>query len=143
MVYKWYEDKDKMISFMRALENRIKMDDVGYDITIDSWHWSTGGKKKHAYKLLFFTGNMSGDLSYSHNFRAEDDFDVDTEEIDVEINIGGYEEKDILAVSKQEFFKMVVDDIHKEIATQEEVLRELLTEGDDDNWGNADNWRDD
>ena len=143
MVYKWYDDHEEMSSFMRAVENKIKKDDIGFDVTLIDWHWREwhDKKNKHSCKILFFSGNITGVSWYSCNQRDVDDFDTVEFDVDLDVDFGGYDEKDILNVSKQEFFKRVVDDICHEVHLDVEVYADSLAE-DDDNWGNADNWRD-
>ncbi len=116
MAEKWFEDDDRIHTFLFAVQNKLKSEYPHYDIDIDDWVWKDG--------KLTIEGNLAGESTCACNQRDADDWDDLDFEFDDRISTYGYSMDYVSGLTKQEFFKEVVKDLIDDIERCEKAEAE-------------------
>jgi len=114
MANEWYKDNDRMRYFIKALENKLNTI-FSYSVTVDDWEWYIPKIHKTDEQYLEIKGNVSGESSYSCNYRDADDFDIVEFDFDTPVFAGHFPESMLKENTKQQFFEMMVKDFIDEI----------------------------
>ena len=112
MAERWYDDDDKLRTFVYALQNKIQSIYNQYSIDMNDWRWV---KRDNGKRSLVISGDISGEATCVYNQRDVDDWDDMDIDFDTDIDIGAYSEKHLSEITKQAFFKEAVDDLIHEV----------------------------
>ena len=135
MAERWFDDEDKLRTFVFALQNKVQKIFDKYSIDMNDWQWI---EREDGTKDLVISGDVTGEETCVYNQRDADDWDDMDIDFDTEVEIGAYSKEHLLEITKQQFFEEAVKDLTRDIRwcveNKVEYLYERMTEEDPDRY---------
>lgn len=135
MAKRWFDDEDKLRTFVFALQNKVQKIFDKYSIDMNNWDWI---ERDDGTRALIISGDVTGEETCAYNQRDVDDWDDMDIDFETEVEIGAYSEEHLSEITKQQFFEETVKDLTKDIRwcveNKIEYLYERMTEEDPDRY---------